>query len=96
MTLLQVTDDRTKVKWNVRIVEVGEHYGLNNAVLNEYNEPLIEFYDTRHMFTALGQFVSRYNLSTFKKVDSGLYLDTGTPSWSITEKTVKEIQNSLK
>jgi hypothetical protein len=62
-----------------RIVEVGESYGLNNCLVNE-DEPLVEIYDTRYDFTEFGQFVSRYYVSTFLDIDSGLTLDTQWPA----------------
>src|SRR5690606_39865054 len=46
----------------------GDSYGLNGCLIHEENDPMIEFYDTRYHLSndweGLGQFVSRYYLST--------------------------------
>ena len=57
------------ITFNVRRVNQGDKYGLDNCLTHEDVLPLIEFYDARYPFdkdehgNVLGQFVSRYNLS---------------------------------
>lgn len=76
--------------WLVRVVSEGETYGLSNCLKHTGGEPLVEFYDARypHNFDSegpLGQFVSRYYLSTLRDHSpaNGLNLYGGEPSWSL-------------
>lgn len=53
----------------VRLVRKGDHYGLNDCLVHEDDQPMIEFWDSTYehdpRFTpGLGQFVSRYLLDT--------------------------------
>tara|TARA_R100001530_G_scaffold85161_1_gene59340 strand:+ start:717 stop:1175 length:459 start_codon:yes stop_codon:yes gene_type:complete len=52
--------------WKVKIVFKGDLYGLDNCLTHKESEPLVEFYDLKHKetFGDIGQFVSRYCLST--------------------------------
>lgn len=70
-------------KFNVRVVEAGDGYGLNESITHE-GEPLVEFYDSRYPHTAYGQFVNRYYISTLlEHPHAGLTLDAGIPAWTI-------------
>lgn len=46
--------DRQGLTWAVRIVQKVELYGLRNCLVNEKDEPLVEFYDTRYQHTNIG------------------------------------------
>lgn len=74
MIVARVINDAGRA-FNVRLVKVGDGYGLDDCLTNE-REPMIEFYDATYEGTAdfgpRGQFVSRYNLSTL----------TGRDPWS--------------
>lgn len=84
--------------FNVRIVRQGDRYGLDGCLVygpgdNTFrmSDPLVEFYDTRHigpLFTPIGQFVTRYYLSTLLAPRHGgregaMQLDGGVPSWTL-------------
>ena len=84
--------------WAVRVVETGESYGLRNRLTYKNDEPAVEFYDTRHPHTNLGQFVSRYRLSTLTRTHPyghGLCLDDGVPDWTISDDCFCKIQDWL-
>jgi len=72
-------------KFNVRIVNTGDKYGLNDCLVND-RSAMVEFYDVRFPHTKFGQFISRYYTSTILEQDaypSGLCLDSGTPAWTV-------------
>lgn len=87
----------TGVRFNVVVLETGDHYGLDdcltvgegNSLRLEGEGPFVEFYDARFAFTPQGQFVSRYGVSTILGTDGygtgtgGLNLDAGIPDWKI-------------
>jgi len=66
--------------YNVRLVEKGDHHGLNFGVVHDEDRPMVEFYDTDHEHTydfvgtkeeaiaagarCLGQFVTYYYVET--------------------------------
>lgn len=76
------------------------------VLTNESADPFVEFYDTRYQFDCdenghvLGQFVTRYNLSTLNgeseysngKIGErgGLCLDGGVPEWSLDQQAAQE------
>ena len=73
--------------FNVRVLFPGERYGYNHCVIHNGKEPLVEFWDAAQdtaKFGPLGQFVTRYNLSTMFQVENGLMLDGGVFPWQIT------------
>ena len=87
------------ITFTARVVEQGDGYGRQFSLTHENTEPLIEFYDARYKMQDfqkdgihLGQFVSRYNKSTFEQIKTGLFLDSGSTDWSLNEKSVKMIQ----
>ena len=64
-------DNERNQPWTIRIVEEGDKYGRDDCLTYEKEEPVIEFYDGENLFdkqesdgTMLGQFVSRYYIST--------------------------------
>ena len=82
----------------VNIVEKGEKYGLNNCLTHEEADSLVEFYDQRHMHTPLGQFVSRYYMSTMlekKDQDIGLILNGSVPEWQINKEEMTIVRDWL-
>ena len=87
-----------KIPFLVNIVEKSENYGLNNCLTHDKVDPLIEFYDQRYMHTPLGQFVSRYYMSTLlddKDQHSGLDLQGNVPDWKIDAKQMKIVRDWL-
>lgn len=87
----------TNVAWIIRVVTNGQSYGLNNCLKHDRDDPLVEFHDSRYELTDLGQFVSRYYLSTLLKdcEQEGLLLDTGSPNWIISPCCMKRIRDWL-
>lgn len=81
-----------------RIVTHMEKYGLDFCLRHDKLEPLVEFYDTRFPHhTIYGQFVSRYNVSTFLGHAGGLCLDGGNRDiWSLSEESVEDTKAWLK
>ena len=93
MTIKIVFDKEKALTWAVRLVQFGDMYGVGDALVHDEQEALVEFYDTRFAHTALGQFVSRYNLSTLlnRKTGQGLQLDAGTQAWQLSSKAMDEL-----
>lgn len=74
--------------FSVVLVRKGDKYGLKNCLTYDGDVPMVEFYDIRFLgpgFTKVGQFVSRYALSTLLQHGEGrgLCLDGGVPDWTI-------------
>jgi len=72
----------------VRVVRMGDCYGLDDCLTHDKPEPLIEFYDLKYAgtkFGARGQFVSRYDASTIAKHVPGVGLDLhmGVDGWKV-------------
>jgi len=86
-----------------KLVPVGRRYGkdmcvehlpLPNHELKD--DPMVEFYDLRWDHTALGQFISRYYVSTLLgRPISGLCLDGGVPDWHISERNFSFVMFEL-
>lgn len=89
--LISVTSAVSGVRFNVRLLTTGDHYGLNDRlVVGEGDSlriegpgPFVEFYDSRYPHTQFGQFVSRYGVKTILEGRTGLDLMGGEPSWKI-------------
>src|SRR5437899_65527 len=91
--------------FNVRLVRRGDRYGLNEGLVHDKNEPLVEFWDATYehdpRFTpGLGQFTSRYYLSTLtgkdgdlarRQVSRGLALCGHVPAWTVTGENVNTV-----
>lgn len=97
-----VTEVRRIEGFNVRIVHKGESYGRNNCLTHDQDDPLVEFYDARWQGRIpdwpLGQFVSRYYLSTLLQGshDRGLLLDASSPSWSVSPHGMRQVLDFIR
>ena len=89
-------DTRSHLVWAVRIVEKGDKYGIKNGLTHAGEEPLVEFFDTRYEHTDLGQFVSRYYLSTLLDSNGGMNLDGGVTDWYINDPCGNRIRDWLR
>ena len=72
--------------FNVRVVRKGDRYGLDNCLTHDTNNALVEVYDAECASSELGQFVSRYYISTLLEGNSrntGINLEGSEPKWSI-------------
>lgn len=85
---LSLPDNYPFAPLNVRIVMPGESYGRSDGLVNDYDEPLVEFYDSRFHETEQGQFISRYHLSSITGREVGLDLDGGIDDWAVTADNV--------
>jgi hypothetical protein len=83
-----------------RFVRKGDRYGLNGFLTHNEDDPVVEFYDARfdHNEWAgfIGQFISRYCLSTleegmFELVICGLDLDGGIPDWKVDAGSMRSV-----
>ncbi len=77
-------------RWFVKVIRQGDCYGLKGCLVHTDAEPSVEFYDSNQdpdKFGPLGQFVSRYYLTTLLQHDlgAGLCLDGGIPEWSVSQ-----------
>lgn len=107
----RAVNQSTGIPFSVRIVLQGENYGLNNCLTHDREDPLVEFFDARFSSDLdesgdqVGQFVTRYNLSTLEGRDGfskpiwgagGLNLDGGIPNWSVDQDFMSGLQAFLK
>jgi hypothetical protein len=96
VTVHSMTTDET---YNVKLVRVGERYGLSGALIAKV--PLVEFYDQKYAgdvrFGPLGQFVTRYELSTLLDHNPAHGIDfvLGEPYWKIDAKALAEAISGL-
>lgn len=106
-----ITNHETGRKFTVRLVNKGDHYGRNMKLIHDKTDPLVEFYDRNHLHEKspngedLGQFVSRYYLSTLtgqvrfgKNIfdgETGLNLDAGIDAWKIDARGIEEARQGL-
>ena len=89
-SLLTVTNDKG-LSFNVKHLEAGDKYGLENCLTLEEDSPeTVEFYDASYAGKTEdwrhGQLVSRYYVETIlEDLDTfvGLNLDGGVPEWQI-------------
>ena len=111
LSLIEHHQTKGEIPFNVRLIEYGESYGLNDAVTHDSYDPLIRFYDGRHAdpegktvsFTELGQFTGgHYYLSTLlegieeRDYDRGLYLDKSSDVWKISPDNYKVVLDEYK
>lgn len=86
--------------WIARRVDAGDRYGHNDCLIHQ-DEAMIEFYDcdNRGSFGQdhLGQFVSRYYITTLRERNplSGLWLHGGEPLWALDCHSVAKVLKSL-
>ncbi len=111
MNTKSVKNHTTGREFRVRIVNQGDAYGLNMQLTHDEANPLVEFYDATHDFDkspegeVLGQFISRYYLSTLLgkgffstnifEEGLGLNLDAGVPAWGIDAAGISEVKEAL-
>lgn len=100
MRIKIIYDVQTEQTWAVRLVETGDRYGLEDKLIHTEATPFVEFYDTRFPHTDLGQFVSRYHVSTLLEAEDslkgGLCLDGGTPSWTASSDAMLQVYAWLR
>lgn len=91
------------IPFHVKLINKGEKYGLDHCLTHDKTDPLVEFYDARYVknFESLGQFVSRYYLSTLindkdNLICYGLNLHGGIPDWKINSECMQQIYNWLE
>jgi hypothetical protein len=89
-------NDAHQAWFTMRVVGDGDAYGRDMALTHSGNDPLVEFYDRRWDHDTdpdgerLGQFISRYRLSTLMEpgrdgttvFDTGIMLD-GSNAWRV-------------
>ena len=98
---IKITNKRN-IPFNVRLVRQGERYGKDNGLIYADTEPAVEFFDARYDFAVdtdgkvLGQFVSRYFVSTIYSSKYGVALDGGVPAWVIEEDALAAVQEWLR
>ena len=90
----------TVEKFNVRVVNTGDTYGLNDCLVNNGSK-LVEFYDKRYnhdSWMGRGQFVSRYYLSTLLSdtYPNGLCLDGGVAEWAVSATGMAQVLEYIK
>lgn len=72
-----------------KVINEGDNYGRNNVLTHDEKDSLIEFYMDDF-------FISRYYLSTFLEIETGLCLEGGAREYDLNSDDIKKIQNSLK
>jgi hypothetical protein len=81
----------------VRVVDRGDHYGRDKALVHEEKEPFIEFYDRKYAgkpsFDPEGQFVTRYHAFVLANhgSDTGLDLMGHEPAWKIDPPAMQKV-----
>lgn len=97
MNIKIIRDAATTLTWAIRLVQFGDNYGQRDKLIHDNVDPMVEFFDTRFPHTPLGQFVSRYYLSTLleRQDNVGLCLDGGVPSWSVSAVAMAEVYQWL-
>ena len=88
--------------WLVRMVRKGDKYGLDNCLTHD-GETMVEFFDHDYAFDknvtgkVLGQFVSRYYVSTLlgHPPNVGLNLHGGIPKWSISAIAMDQVMEYI-
>lgn len=110
--IYRAKNESTGIPFTVRVVREGEAYGMNDSQIHDSKDPLVEFYDGRYDFdrakdgSVLGQFVSRYALSTLEGRDgiskhspihdqTGIDLQGGVDSWSVDADFMRALSQKL-
>lgn len=99
LAIARVVNDAGRA-FHVRLVRHGDRYGLNDCLVHDKVDPLVEFYDAtyendRRFTPGLGQFASRYSLSTLTgnpggygndhlHSPRGIALCGHVPEWTVT------------
>ena len=97
-------DNERSQPWTIRIVEEGDKYGRDDCLTYEKEEPVIEFYDGENLFdeqasdgTMMGQFVSRYYISTIMDgKGGGLNLMGYEPKWQIESLAMDSVRDYIQ
>ena len=95
---------KTFGRFNVRVLQQGDTYGLRDCLTHDKPAPTVEFYDTKHQKAgewARGQFVSRYCLSTILERPANgrfcrLSLVGYEPAWTVNAYQMKRIDTWLR
>lgn len=89
--------------FSARLVVENDFYGSNFSTQHLEKEPIIEFFDARFKDpnyqldgVYLGQFISRYDLSTFNTIKTGVFLCSGASEWSLNPENVQIVQEWAK
>jgi|TARA_B110001454_G_scaffold12048_1_gene11092 hypothetical protein len=96
-------DNERGQPWTIRIIDKGDKYGLDDCLTHENEEPTVEFYDADNEHTIdkpsgimLGQFVSRYYISTIADGGSGgLDLMGYEPKWKMNALVMDSVRSYL-
>ena len=97
MIVLNIKSHGGTREFNVRRIAAGESYGLSNALTAD--KPLVEFWDTEHRHTVLGQFTGgRYYESTILDTVAGhgLDLNGGVPAWTVDGFAMAQVRSWLR
>lgn len=79
-------------RFNVVVVNKGDHYGRNNVLTHDKDDQLVEFWDTKS-----DQFVSRYYKSTLLERDyAGLILQGDVPEWTVSAQGMDQVREMLR
>jgi len=60
---MRISITATGEDWNVRLVKVGDNFGLNDRAVNR-DHPFVEIYDPAYDDTPLGYRISSYSIPT--------------------------------
>ena len=93
-------DNERGQPWTIRVIDIGDKYGREDCLTYDAKEPVVEFYDADHPHTidapsgtVLGQFVSRYYISTICDGSTGgLDLMGYEPKWKINALTMDSVR----
>jgi hypothetical protein len=96
-------DDERGQPWTIRVIDKGDKYGLEDCLTHEDEEPIVEFYDADNEHTIdepsgimLGQFVSRYYISTIADGQrGGLDLMGYEPKWKMDAPVMDSVRSYL-
>ena len=96
-------DNERGQPWTIRIVDKGDKYGREDCLTYDKDEPVVEFYDADNPHTidapsgtVLGQFVSRYYISTIADGGSGgLDLMGYEPKWKMNSLVMDNVRAYL-
>ena len=96
-------DNERGQPWTIRILEQGDAYGRDDCLIHDKDEPTVEFYDADNEHTIdkpsgtmLGQFVSRYYISTIADGGrGGMDLMGYEPKWKIDPLMMDNVRDYL-
>lgn len=83
--VLEIDDNGDYAPMVARYIPTGGAYGAGGTLTAD--QPMVEFYDTRHPHTEYGQFVARYNVATFVEGSDTfvpMALHAGVGGWALT------------